>query len=144
MKITSDQKVFCSIAITGEDEAAAKARMHAVVDEFAKSGIDAYCSLFDEAMAGFTKAKQFVDGTLREMQTRDVLFVITTSERRSEGQLIEIGVAYNNGMPIILVQHESAVGKSYINELAVETHVWQEADDLLEIIKKIVPSKVFA
>lgn len=120
------------------------ARMQAVVACFAEAGIEAYCNLFDEAMAGYTKAKQFVDGTLREMQMRDVLFVIVASERRSEGQLMEVGVAYNNKMPIILAQHVSAVGKSYLNELATDTHVWQETDDLLEVIKKLTHDRVLA
>lgn len=129
---------MCSFAFTGEDAAAVEKRMKLVVDTFEAMGISAYCNLFDERTQGFTGPKQYVLAARDEMRQRDVLFVLMVSDRRSEGQLIEIGTAVEREMPVILAHHESAIGKTYIDKIADEVFTWTDDASLVAGIQSLV------
>lgn len=120
-------------------------RMQAVVGGFALNEIDAYCNLFDETAVGYTKPRQFMDGAIKVLRTRDVVFAIQASDRRSEGQLMELGIAHDREIPIILARHVSVgEGSSYLHEFAEATFAWETTDDLLRIVNELTLSKVFA
>lgn len=136
--IGKHHKVFCSYAFTGEDKATVTKRMHLITSTFKSIGVDAYCNLFDTQRESLNSAKDFIDSALKELETADIVFVVMTSERRSEGMLIEIGAAYAAGKPIVLAQHESAKHKTYLDQLAKKTVLWQTDADLKHIIKELV------
>ena len=138
--INSSNKVFCSYAFTGEDEKLVNERMQLIADSFKDCSVQAYCNLFDTRVKGFTNPKQFMDAALIELKQSDILFVVMTSERRSEGMLLEVGAAYSAGIPIILARHESAEGKTYIDQLAQKTVDWKTNEDLKSIIQTLCKS----
>jgi len=138
MKVAPGSNVFCSYAFTGEDTATVQNRMKLVVAAFSTAGIRAYCNLDDPDVADFSTAKQYIDHALGVLKGMDVVCVIMTSERRSEGMLMEIGAAYAAGKPIILARHVSASGRTYIDTLATTVFDWSTEDELLTGIQALV------
>jgi nucleoside 2-deoxyribosyltransferase len=133
-------KLFCSYAYTGEDVETVTSRMQMVVDTLKANGHEVYCPLFDELVAPFQEAndvksifKHAFDGIKRQ----DGVVVIISSERRSEGQLMEIGAALSQNKAVYLMQHSTAVDKSYLPKLVNETFVWETSDELKNQLKKI-------
>lgn len=125
-------KVFCAYAYTGEDTKTVTERMTKIYDLLTGLKLKPYVDLFDDDANDLSEAGDFIRLTVGKLSGYDTLFVISTSERRSEGMLMEIGAALAAGKRIIYAQHETAVGKTYIPELAEYTFVWQTDDDLLE------------
>ena len=71
----------------------------------------------------------------------DKILVIQTSPRRSEGMLIEIGVAMARDKSILLAQHQSAAGKSYLPDLARRTQTWHSESELDTTIITLIKSE---
>ena len=109
-------KIFCSYAFTGEDKLKVEARMRRVVDLLEGCGHEVYCNLFDGATESYGSPRQFLRRAIDQMNECDKILVIQTSPRRSEGMLIEIGAAIARNKSILLAQHQSAAGKSYLPE----------------------------
>jgi hypothetical protein len=134
MKLTPAHRVFCSYAYTGEDKAAVHDRMAQVVETFRANGVDAYCNLYDPRRHGLTTPDQFMRLAFEEVKKCDVVFVIKTSERHSEGQIMEAGAALVLDVPMIFAQHESTVDKTYLHTLAEHTFTWSTEEDLRQNI----------
>ena len=130
-------KVFCSYAYTGENEAAVAARMKNVVDILVAQKLGAYCIEFDPGAKLFTEPHQYIQRALQQMQSCDVVYVVMTSKRRSEGMLIEIGAALTLKKPIVLALHESAAGSTYVPEFADVMKTWSTNDDLYTTTKEL-------
>lgn len=125
-------RVFCAYAYTGEDIELVTERMTKVRDVLMGMGLDPYVDRFDADTKKLTAAGDFIRLTVGKLVNYDILFVISTSGRRSEGMLMEIGAALAFDKPIVYAQHQTALGKTYIPELAEKTFVWETDDDLLE------------
>ncbi len=127
-------KVFCSYPFTDEDEAVTTARMHRVVDALKAQGNEVYCDRFDVSL---DQAQANLDITaifkkaFTELDSSDALVAVMPSVRRSVGQCMEIGVAYNSNIPIYLFEHESASGTTYLPKLASKTISWKTEEDLV-------------
>ena len=132
-------KVFVSYAFTGEDITVLRQRLNAVRAELEQMGLSYYINTFaagwQEMMDRNATGGEFLHFALKDMKTSDVVFVIQASERRSEGMLMEIGAAVAMGKKIILAQHQSSVGKSYLPTVADTTFVWQTEQELLDKIQ---------
>lgn len=111
-------RIFCSFAYTGEDQAAVEERMGCIVAELEAHGHEVYCNIFDDGIVGFTEPKEFLNRALSVLPEYDIVFVIMTSPRRSEGLLIEVGAALALGKRLIVAEHESVAGGSYVPTLA--------------------------
>jgi nucleoside 2-deoxyribosyltransferase len=138
MIIRPGQRIFCSYAFTGEDTNLVGKRMRTIVDVLEKADLDVYCNLEDPESISLKEPHEFIEVAIRQLKTCDCLFALVTSERRSEGMLVEIGAALALGKPIILGQHESAVGTSYVPALASYSFVWKDDEELLATLSKIV------
>ena len=133
-------KLFCSYAYTGEDVAIVTARMRKVVDALTEQGNEVYCPLFDELVAPLEAAndvKAIFTHAFDGIKRQEAMVVIISSERRSEGQLMEIGAALSEKKPVYLFQHQTAVATSYLPKLVTKTYVWNSESDLLSSLKKI-------
>lgn len=137
MKLQPGRRVFCSYAYTGEDKTTVERRMNAVLDVFHAAGLETYCIMCDERTAGFTNPGQYIRLALREVKNSDVVFALKSSERRSEGQLLEIGAALALDIPVIYAQHESSIGNTYVDTLAEHTFLWQNEGDLPHAIRAL-------
>ena len=134
-------KIFCSYAFTGEDKLKVEARMRRVVDLLKGCGHEVYCNLFDSATESYGSPRQFLRRAIDQMNECDKILAIQTSPRRSEGMLIEIGVAIARDKSILLAQHQSAVGKSYLPDLAKRTRTWQNESELDTAIITLIKSE---
>lgn len=133
-------KLFCSYAYTGEDVEVVTNRMQMVVDTLAAQGHEVYCPLFDELVAPLQEAndvKSIFTHAFEGIRRQDATVVIISSERRSEGQLMEIGAALSQDKPVYLMQHDSAVDKSYLPKLVSKTLVWETDEDLKSQLKNV-------
>ena len=134
-------KLFCSNAVTGEDEALVKRRMRLVAETLNAAGHEAYCPVFDlhqnELVAqGDIKAVMLYD--FDNIRSRDGVIVVVASPRKSEGQLMEVGAALAAGKPIYLFMHESAMQtSSHLPKVAQRIFSWQTNDDLITNLKQI-------
>lgn len=134
-------KIFCSYAFTGEDKLKVEARMRRVVDLLEGCGHEVYCNLFDGATESYGSPRQFLQRAIDQMNECDKILAIQTSPRRSEGMLIEIGVAMARNKSILLAQHQSATGKSYLPDLAKQTQTWQNESELDATIVTLIKSE---
>ena len=123
-------KIFCAYAFTGEDKPAVEARMRRVCNALKASGHDVYCNMFAPDYEQLKGVRQIFAHAFAALQAADVVIPVVASDRRSEGQLIEIGAALVLGKPVYLLQHVSATEKSYIQDLATKTVVWHTEDEL--------------
>ena len=134
-------KIFCSYAFTGEDKLKVETRMRRVVDLLEGCGHEVYCNLFDGATESYGNPRQFLRRAIDQMNECDKILAIQTSPRRSEGMLIEIGVAIARNKSILLAQHQSATGKSYLPDLAKRTRTWQNESELDATIVNLIKSE---
>lgn len=125
-------KVFCAYAYTGEDANETASRMTKVYDLLANLGFEPYVDIFDPDTKALSNPADFIRLTINKLKAYDTLFVVATSERRSEGMLMELGAAIAARKHIIYAQHQSAVGKTYIPNVADQTFVWQTDEELLQ------------
>lgn len=129
-------RIFISYAFSGEDERSVVERLRRVVDAIGDTGHEVYCFHFDpERREDMTEA-QCIRLALEKMNGYDTVFVLGTSERRSEGMLIEVGAAMAKNLSIVYAQHESSLGKTYLPTLAAATFSWTSERDLIEKIKE--------
>lgn len=113
-----------------------------VVGTLKTGGNEVYCPLFDELVAPLQEAndvKAIFSHAFDGIKRQDVLLAIIASERRSEGQLMEIGAALSRGMPVYLLQHVSAKDSSYLPKLVTKTVAWTDDVELEQAARTILP-----
>lgn len=134
-------KVFCSYAYTGEELSKVVSRTQKVVDMLKEAGHDVYCPLFDERVASLQETndmKAIFAHAFDGIKRQDVLVAIIASERRSEGQLMEIGAALSRGVPVYLLQHTSAKDSSYLPALVTKTVTWTDDAELEQAARTLL------
>lgn len=135
-------KIFVSYAFTGEDRQTLTSRLGRLRDTFERHGVEHYINMlddgYDEMEARQATPGEYLRVAFRDLGDSDVVLVIMSSPRRSEGVLMEVGASAWLGKKIILLQHQSAVGSSYLPNLADETIVWDTEDSLIESVEKLM------
>lgn len=130
-------KVFVSYAYTGEDEVKLRTRLSSLKKIFEELDIDYYINCFapgwKEMASRNATGGEFLRFALNDMKMSDVVFVIQSSERRSEGMLMEVGAAVSMGKKIIVAQHVSSNGKTYLPTVADDYFEWETENDLIEL-----------
>ncbi len=132
-------KIFVSYALTGEDFDVLSKRLSDIRTVFEELGVGYYINTFAPEWQSMMDRKatggEFLYVALKSMKTCDVVLVINSSDRRSEGMLMEMGAAVATGKKIVLAQHQSSVGKTYLPTVADDTFVWQHKFELIEKIR---------
>lgn len=127
-------KLFCSNAFTGEDFDTVRNRMQLVVDSLNKSGHEAYCPIFDPHKIELQErqaTKEIFDYAFQNLASCDGMLAIVTSDRKSEGQLMEIGAILASNKPLYLFVHNSAnKAPSHLQKLATKVFTWSSDKDL--------------
>ncbi len=129
-------KAFISYRFTGEKVEALKALLIPIQDSLKKSGIDAYCNLSDDNLEERSKnfkPQDHVFDAFKIIDAVDILFVVLTSEDKSEGMILEIGYAIAKGLPVVVALKEG-VEKTYLPGMAKLSISWNDIDDLLSKI----------
>ncbi len=129
-------KLFLSYAFTGEDKETVTNRMDKVRSLLRELGFNAYCNFDDPNVAGHTMPGQYIESAIKELKTRDVLIALIVSERRIQGQLMEIGAALALDKPVYSLIHTSAVQKGYVQDPTISTawYEWSDERSLQEAI----------
>lgn len=124
-------KSFISYRHKGEDPDKLLKLLTAVRDGLSESGISAYCTFFDEDAFQEKNpgARDIMDHAFKKINTVDVLFVILTSDEKSEGMLMEIGYALAKKIPIV-VAAKSTVKVSFVPQMGTYSIVWSDIADL--------------
>lgn len=96
-----------------------------------------YCIAFDGETKGYTAPGQYVHRGLAMLPQCQTVLVLQTSPRRSEGMLMEIGAALALGMRVVVAQHSSAVGESYIADptLVHDSCIWNTDEELIAAVR---------
>ena len=134
-------KVFVSYAFTGEDEVVLTARLRSIKNVLDALHIDSYINMFSPGYSDLMERNatggEYMRSALPNLQTSDVVLVLNTSPRRSEGVLMEVGAALAWGKKIILAQHVSSVGETYLPTLVDEAFVWRSDEELLQEVEQL-------
>lgn len=109
--------------------------LSSVRDEFARLGVDAYCTFFaeDEFRDKDMGARQIMEHAFQTVEARDLLFVVQASTKKSEGMLMEVGRFFGN-KPIVVARRTTVDG-TYVPEMADVTYDWSTLEELVEGIE---------
>jgi nucleoside 2-deoxyribosyltransferase len=133
-------KLFCAYAFTGENLEIVTQRMQIVVDTLNAAGHEAYCNRFDtvvDALQEQGNVKAIFNDAFNHIEASDALVAIVSSPTRSIGQIMEIGTALSHHKPVYLFEHTSAVGSSYLAQLADRHYTWNNLEDLRQMLDNI-------
>lgn len=133
-------KIYCSYAYTGEDQVQLQQRLEHVVEEIERLGHTPYCYHFSDHRTSDIAPNDALTEALAQLKSCDAIFVIVSSDRRSEGQLMEVGAALALGKRVFVGQHQTAVDKTYVPSLAEHTFVWDSLNDLIEGLRHLFDS----
>jgi nucleoside 2-deoxyribosyltransferase len=136
-------KAFIAYRHTGEKTEYLEELLGAVRDALAKVDVEAYCTFFDEAefQDKSLEAYQIMEHAFSVIDESDMLFVIQTSENKSEGMLMEVGYCIAKDIPIV-VAASSKVKQSYLSEMATASFKWDDLQDLQKLIKQADLSEI--
>lgn len=133
-------KLFCSNAFTGEDFETVKQRMQLVVDVLNEAGHTAYCPVFDPHKIQLQEkqdTRAIFEYAFRNIAECDGMVAIITSDKKSEGQLMEIGATLAANKPVFMFVHESVSAPSHLPKLANKVFTWSSDEDLREQLNLI-------
>ncbi len=112
-----------------------------MVDALNKSGHAAYCPIFDPRKIELQErqaAKEIFDYAFQNLAKCDGMIAIVTSDRKSEGQLMEIGAILAANKPLYLFVHDSArKAPSHLHKLAAKVYIWSSDEDLANKLANI-------
>lgn len=131
-------KLFCSNAFTGEDFNVISGRMKLVVDTLNEAGHEAYCPIFDPhkvKLQSYGNTKEIFEYAFDNLRSCDGMVAVVTSDRKSEGQLMEIGALLSDKKPLFLFLHTSAADiPSHLTKLATKTFIWESEEELRQAL----------
>lgn len=131
--------IFISFAYTDTDFVKTKNRLQNIVSLIKNTNNYAYCNLFDKSILKFLKAddkNQIFKQTLNQEAKADYIFLIISKPKISLGQCMEVGVAVNLDIPIIMFEQDTVKDKTYISEFATYKYTWNTEDNLYKQIIK--------
>lgn len=138
-------KLFCSTAMTGENEAEVTERMKLVVGALQAAGHEAYCQSLDRRISELQGVAALLQYAFEVLATCEALVVIVTSDRKSEGMLMEVGAALAADKPVYLFWHTSAnEGSSHLPKIATKVFLWQTNDELQNLLGNLKTSSNLA
>lgn len=112
-------KAFVAFRFTGEDPKILEPLLTTVRDALKKAGVDSYCTFFEEDVFKDKQQgpRQIMEHAFSTIDGSDFLFVIQTSDNKSEGMLMEVGYAVAKRIPVVVVSHKD-VGYTYVPDMA--------------------------
>jgi hypothetical protein len=129
-------KIFVAYGSNGEDPQVVKPALMAIQDTFKTRGVEIYSTFFDASIKKSLGAHRIVQHVLRVIDGSDILFVIQTSDNKSEGMLIEVGYSLAKKIPIIVATNSIVTG-SYLPEIASRSFKWNTIADLRKAITSL-------
>ncbi len=140
-------QAFVSYRHTGESEEVLSELLAGIRDALKNADVEVYCTFFDEAEFQNKKMgpRQIMDHAFELISARDLLFVVQISDNKSEGMLMEIGLAIAKKIPVVVATHD-LVGYTYVPDMADFSFRFADINDLKAKISdidfKALPSKI--
>lgn len=123
--------------MTGENEAEVIERMKLVASALQVAGHEAYCQSLDQRVPELQGVAALLKYALEVLATCEALVVIVTSDRKSEGVLMEVGAALVADKPVYLFWHTTAnEDLSHLPKIATKVFRWQTNDDLHNLLRQ--------
>lgn len=133
--------IFISFAYTGTNTKQTSKRLQNIVNLVNSTNNYAYCNLFDKSLLKYLKTddkNQIFKHTFSQEAKANYIFLIISKPKISYGQCMEVGVAVNLDIPIIMFEQNTINEQSYILEFAKHKYSWSNEDDLHEQILKSI------
>lgn len=142
--INENMKTFVAYRFSGEDTKDLEPLLTAVRDSLQAKNVEVYCTFFDDAeLKDKSKsARQIMEHAFKIIDKSDFLFVIQTSDNKSEGMLMEVGYCRAKNIPIV-VATKNPVSYTYIPQMGGISFRWSGVNDLVEKIKNTDFSTLF-
>lgn len=123
--------------MTGENEVEVTERMKLVVSALQAGGHEAYCQSLDRRVPEHQGVAALLKYAFEVLATCEALVVIVTSDRKSEGMLMEVGAALAAGKPVYLFWHTTAnEDLSHLPKIATKVFKWQTDDNLQNLLRQ--------
>ena len=131
-------KAFVAYRFSGEDPAQLDRLLLAVTSALRGKGVEPYCTFFDEPSFRNKAlgAKQIMAHAFSVIDDSDFLFVLQTSNERSEGMLMEVGYCLADRKPI-MVATKVGVENTYLPQMATVAFEGTDIHDLYRQIQQI-------
>lgn len=130
-------KTFISYRHTGEDQKSLEKLLIPIRDTMQEEGVEAYCTFFDEDEFQDKSfgPKEIMNHAFSIIDKSDFLFVVQTSDSKSEGMLMEVGYCIANNIPVVVATKDT-VGYTYMPDMADLSFRWKDPEDLAQQIAK--------
>ena len=131
-------KLFLAYRHTGADPAQLEKQLPAVRDALLGKVDEVYCTFFEENdfQDKSMSAADIMHHAFDKITELGGLFVLLSSEGKSEGMLMEVGYCIAKNIPVIVAKHD-AVQHTYVPSLANITFDYADDADLVEQINKL-------
>lgn len=143
-------KTFIAYRHTGESTQDLELLLMPIKEALEQQNIEVYCTFFDENSFKNKKIgeRQILEHAFSEIDKINFLFLIQTTDSRSEGMLMEVGYCLAKKIPIVVAAKDN-IGNSYLPEMADILIKWDKVEDLvvkieamnLDVIGKEKPPK---
>ncbi|MDQ5943556.1 MAG: hypothetical protein QG675_324 [Patescibacteria group bacterium] len=130
-------KTFISYRHTGEDQKSLEKLLIPIRDTMQEEGVEAYCTFFDEDefQGKSFGPREIMNHAFSIIDKSDFLFVVQTSDSKSEGMLMEVGYCIANNIPVVVATKDT-VGYTYMPDMATVSFRWKDPEDLAQKIAK--------
>ena len=136
-------KVYLAYQFTAEDREAVGDRLRRVREGLVSLGIGVKCPYFDvpaRKRAQFSHKQMMLAG-FEMLKTCDLVLALQSSERRSEGMLMEVGFAWGRDIPVIVATH-SAVGPTNLPPMGQWQITWDHEAELVQALQSLEVMKL--
>lgn len=137
-------KAFIANRVSGEDMQRLTVMVKGIRESFRAINVDTYSTIIDEPefIDKGMNARQIMDHAFARIRASDFLFVVQTSNEKSEGMLIEVGYCVGRKMPILAAVN-TAVSGSYLADMATAAFRWDDFGDLSQKIHALDMKTLF-
>lgn len=131
-------KTFVAYRFTGEDPSELEPLLVTIRAALIEKGIEVYCTFFDEdefKNKGFGPRK-IMDHAFDIIDECDFMFVVLTSDAKSEGLLMEVGYCIAKNIPVVVATKDN-VKFTYVPDMGKKSFIWNDLDDLQSKIQSL-------
>lgn len=135
-------KAVISYKFSGEPVNKLEELLATVCGALRESGVEPFCIQFAKQTGEVEDSEPSVmmQQAFARIDAADMLFVVQTSEAKSEGMLMEVGYATAKKVPVVVATHESVID-TYLPSMADQAIRYSDLEDLA---RKICGVKVLA
>jgi len=136
-------KTFISYRHTGEDQKSLEKLLVPIRSALQGVDVESYCTFFDEDEFQDKSfgPKDIMYHAFSIIDKSDFLFVVQTSDSKSEGMLMEVGYCIAKSIPVVVATRDS-VAYTYMPDMADLSFRWKDPKDLAQQIAKTDFSKL--